>query len=196
MYLALQCSLYLLTTVSLMLLSMFPCECSQTFICFRTGDEVSQADVDKLREEVKEYVLASHLHWVLWGLLSVSDHHIQSIFPLTSMVLSHVFFKEDLTIFSQIPPSQLHISTESSALEKRISYRRIILLVLFSVCWRLVFTLVGCDFCDRRNFKMWSSTSWVTQNNGSRCTKSWRDNLKAEKITTESEWEVQLSESR
>jgi hypothetical protein len=44
--------------------------------CFSTGDVVSQADVDKLREEVKEFVLASHLHWVLWGLLSVRLYHI------------------------------------------------------------------------------------------------------------------------
>jgi choline/ethanolamine kinase len=42
-----------------------------------SGDEVSQADVDKLREEVKEFVLASHLHWVLWGLLSAKLQDVE-----------------------------------------------------------------------------------------------------------------------
>ncbi|KAG0614076.1 hypothetical protein M758_6G149800 [Ceratodon purpureus] len=42
-----------------------------------SGDAVSQADVDKLREEVKEFVLASHLHWVLWGLLSAKYQDVE-----------------------------------------------------------------------------------------------------------------------
>ncbi|KAG0611795.1 hypothetical protein M758_7G165100 [Ceratodon purpureus] len=42
-----------------------------------SGDAVSQADVDKLREEVKEFVLASHLHWVLWGLLSALHQDVE-----------------------------------------------------------------------------------------------------------------------
>lgn len=42
----------------------------------KTGDSVSQEDVRKLIKEVDEFVLASHLHWALWGLLSVRVHFI------------------------------------------------------------------------------------------------------------------------
>jgi choline/ethanolamine kinase len=40
-----------------------------------TGELVTEADVEKLVNEVEQFVLASHLHWALWGLLSaaVSD---------------------------------------------------------------------------------------------------------------------------
>lgn len=45
---------------------------------------MSQADVERLVKDVEEFVLASHLHWSLWGIMSVSTNlvnHFTTVAP-------------------------------------------------------------------------------------------------------------------
>lgn len=46
-------------------------ECEYVLVLW-TGQEVTDREIESLMSEVEEYVLASHLHWALWGIMSVS----------------------------------------------------------------------------------------------------------------------------
>jgi choline/ethanolamine kinase len=42
-------------------------------LVLKTGEQVSDSEVQQLLDEVEKYTLASHLLWGLWGIVSVSS---------------------------------------------------------------------------------------------------------------------------
>jgi choline/ethanolamine kinase len=42
-------------------------------LMLKTGEQVSDSEVQQLLDEVEKYTLASHLLWGLWGIVSVSE---------------------------------------------------------------------------------------------------------------------------
>ncbi|XP_024397839.1 probable choline kinase 2 isoform X2 [Physcomitrium patens] len=42
-----------------------------------SGDSATQIDVERFVKEVDEFVVASHLHWALWGLLSAAHQDVE-----------------------------------------------------------------------------------------------------------------------
>ncbi|XP_024365805.1 probable choline kinase 2 isoform X2 [Physcomitrium patens] len=60
---------------------------------------VSQEDVRKLIKEVDEFVLASHLHWALWGLLSAAHQDVEFDFLRYSQQRFSEYFKLKRELF-------------------------------------------------------------------------------------------------
>lgn len=155
-------------------------------LCWITGESVSQADVEKLVKEVDEFVLASHLHWALWGLLSVSVHYnccsylstlnledgllvcFCLMWPLTRkalQVLQSRFFQQ-----SHRNNKSIHTVLFSWAMMKivlGISDHYIFIIQKHAIMLKPIILhfiiCIICIVCGRLRIRMWSSTSWDIQ---------------------------------